>query len=123
MHFLLTIFLAVLASTAIAEEAPLVDDTPEAACKVLQEKIATLSLPSGKPDKLWFCDHSTIKNEYFYFMALRSMQVRGVPDEIHSNLIGWFGVARRSNIVLEWDIGEDRLVKISDAYSSARPAK
>jgi hypothetical protein len=106
---------------SVADETPLIDDTPEAACDVLKQRIAELSLPDGKPDRYWFCDFTTIEDPYVRIVALRSSQPRTDGATIYSNLIGWFAVARRSTLVLEWDVGEERLIPISSAYAEGKP--
>jgi hypothetical protein len=103
------------AVSARAQDSPIITDTKEAACEVLKKRIGE-GLPSGKPDNYWYCDYLGIKNELVYVMALRSSRPRNDGSTIYSNLVGWFAVARRSDLVVEYDINEDRLVRLSQAY-------
>jgi hypothetical protein len=117
----LTCLLLLLTSDVNAQATPLVEDSPEAACEVLKRHMAKLmGLPGGRPFPRWFCDGpSEPANPLLYVFGLRT-----APDpkdaeagETHSYLVGWFAVARRSSLVFEYDINEDRLLLISDAYS------
>ncbi len=107
-----------IARTALpGNTVPLVEDTPQAACDVLQHRMAVvMALPHNEPDKRWFCDFTNIENQYLYIIGLRyapSEPAGSVP------LIGWFAVARRSTLVVQLDIAEDRLIPISRSYYSA----
>ena len=107
-----------IAHTALAgDTVPLVEDTPQAACEVLQHRMAVvMALRHNEPDKHWFCDFTTIDNPYLYIIGLRY-----APSEPGGSvpLIGWFAVARRSTLVVEVDIAEDRLIPISRSYYNA----
>jgi hypothetical protein len=70
----------------------------------------------GKTDRYWFCDFTTIKNEYVRIIGLRSSAPRTDGATIYSNLLGWYGVARRSHVVVQWDVNEDRLIPIGASY-------
>jgi hypothetical protein len=110
--------LALSSARAAADDTPLVEDTPEAACNVLKQRMAELmALPHNRPNPRWFCDASTEKNEYLYIIGLRY----DAPEPSKTApLIGWFAVARRSTLVVEYDVAELRLVPISRGYSRAR---
>ena len=90
-----------------------IPDTEDAACQVLKAHVAHISdMVSPHPD--WYCDFSNIENEYLRIVALRGVR-RDVPPEergMYSNLMGWYAVMRRSNAVLLWDVGEDRIVPL-----------
>ncbi len=107
---------AVLAADAV----PLVKDTPEAACDVLKKHMAAvMALPDNEPDKHWFCDFSSEHNEYLYIIGLRYD-----PGEAGGSvpLVGWFAVARRSTLVIQYDVAEQRLVPIDRGYYGAAAA-
>jgi hypothetical protein len=114
MKFQCILVLSLIASSALAsaEEFAVIEDTPEAACEVLKQAIAgSHRLP--KPDKYWYCDNAEA-TKYVYTMALRSSEPRtDLPEgAVYSNLMGWYAVARRSPLALEWDINEDRLLPL-----------
>jgi hypothetical protein len=110
-----------IAQTALAGGSiPLVEDTPEAACEVLQHRMAVvMALPHNEPDKHWFCDFTTEHNDYLYIIGLRS-EPSGPGGSVP--LIGWFAVARRSTLVVQVDVAEGRLVPISRSYYGAGSA-
>lgn len=107
---------------AFAEDIPVVDDTPDAACEVLMDHMAIVEcLPEGRPFARWFCDFSETKDEYFYVIALRTAPT---DEDLakgfgHSSLVGWFGVARRSTLVVQWDVAWDRMIPLSPAYHAS----
>ena len=107
--FVLLIFLWIAPETF--GDSPIIEDTPKAACIVLKRAVATLyGLPeSGPPELGWFCDVTSEKNDYVYIIALRSN--RPPP---YSNLMGWFAVMRRSDVVLGFDVAESRIVPLAD---------
>jgi hypothetical protein len=123
-----SVLLASVCATALvhAQDArtPIVEDSEDAACLILKNHMAKLiGLPRGKPYSGWYCDGSTLSDNHFFIMALRAKDPTRPPGEIYSGLVGWFAVARRSNVVLEYDVAEDRVVPISRAYyRSARSA-
>src|SRR5205807_940060 len=95
---------------------PLIDDTPEAACEVLKQHMAkVVGLPGGKPFPRWFCDGPLVPgNRLVYIFGLRTApEATELP---HSPLVGWFAVARKTSLVFEYDIDEERLIPISQAY-------
>ncbi len=110
-----------MAQTALAGGSiPLIEDTPEAACEVLQHRMAVvMALPHNEPDKHWFCDFTTEHNDYLYIIGLRS-EPSGPGGSVP--LIGWFAVARRSTLVVQVDFAEGRLVPISRSYYGAGSA-
>jgi len=93
----------------------LVKDSEEAACSVLKTRFAELYM-GGRTDRYWFCDFTTIKNDYVRIIGLRSRAPRTDGATIYSNLLGWYGVARRSHVVVQWDVNEDRLIPIGATY-------
>lgn len=99
--------------TPAVQGEPVVEDSESAACDVLKSRIAELYMDTKKVDPYWFCEGTVTENEYIRILALRSNFPRMEEGAIYSNLLGWFAVARRSSLVLEWDVGEDRLVPMS----------
>ena len=112
-----------IAHTVLAgDSVPFVEDTPEAACDVLQHRMAVvMALPHNEPDKHWFCDFTAEHNDYLYIIGLRS-EPSGPGGS--APLIGWFAVARRSTLVVQVDVAEGRLIPISRSYyGAASPSK
>ena len=95
----------------------IVEDSEKAACEVLKTRFAELYMENKKPDRYWFCDFTTQKSNYVRIIGLRSSAPRNDGATIYSNLMGWFAVARRSHVVLQWDLNEDRLIPIDGSYS------
>jgi hypothetical protein len=95
----------------LAWDSPLIEDSEAAACDVVKMTIAELRLSTKKPDPEWYCDFAEEDNEYLRIVALRSHGSEKAGA--YSNLIGWFAVARQSQVVLEWDLGNDRLVALT----------
>ena len=101
--------------------------SPEAACEVLKVNMAKVEgLPGGKPFPRWFCDGpSAPDNQLVYIFGLRTApdpRDLAAGDKLgYSQLVGWFAVARKSSLVFEYDINEQRLIPISQAYYK-RPA-
>src|ERR1700675_3136414 len=92
---------------------PMVEDSEDAACLILKNHMAkVIGLPGGKPYSEWYCDGSTLSDNHFFIIALRAKDPSRPPGEIYSGLVGWFSVARRSNVLLEYDVTEDRVVPI-----------
>lgn len=92
---------------------PLVADTEDATCEVLKKTVVSQRhLPDDTPTQYkWFCDFSVTQNEYMRIVALRA----GRCEAYASCLMGWFAVMRRSTVVLQWDVGNDRIVPL-DKY-------
>ncbi len=112
----LALLAALLVSrSARTAESAIVDDTREAACTVLKDRIGK-GLPNKKPDPHWFCDFTNTNNEFIYIVALRSNAPRDDGATVYSNLVGWFAVARRSDLVLGFDVGEQRLEPLPQEY-------
>ena len=100
--------------SALANEPPLVDDTPETACSVLKRHMAALMHVSPAAVSTdWWCDVSNVRDNYLYIIQLRSKPREALGT---APLIGTFAVARRSSVVLQYDVANDRLVPISAAY-------
>jgi hypothetical protein len=91
---------------------PRVPDTDEAACTILKKVVVKQRhLPPNTPTEYqWYCDVTTTKNEYMRIIGLRA----GKCDAA-SCLMGWFAVMRRSAVVLQYDVGNDRVVPL-DSY-------
>jgi hypothetical protein len=87
------------------------------ACVVLALGDAAGAQPGGKPARRWHCDFTSIESDYVRIVGLRSNAPRGDGASIHSNLVGWYAVARRGHAVFEWDVGNWRLL----AADSRRP--
>jgi hypothetical protein len=116
-HSGLAFLLMATSALASAQDPPLIDDTPDAACGVLKSHMAKLMrLPGGKVPRSWFCDTTSTTNDLFYIMGLRSDPSVDGKASPTVPLIGWFAVARRSTVVLGYDINEDRVVPIPEAY-------
>lgn len=92
-------------------QSPLIEDTEEAACGVLKRTIVRQrNLPTETPTKWeWYCEFSSIENALVRIVALRA----GHCDAA-SCLMGWFAVMRRSSVVLEYDVGEERIVAMPE---------
>ena len=95
----------------------IVEDSEKAACEVLKTRSAELYMETKKPDRYWFCDFTTQKSNYVRVVGLRSSAPRNDGATVYSNLLGWFAVARRSHVVMQWDLNEDRLIPIGGSYS------
>ena len=113
------------ALTAQAATTPLVEDTPDAACEILKARVAELLIANARPDHTWYCEKGA-EQKYLYILALRTSRAPDA-DEAATNLIGWYAVARRSNVVLQWDVATDRLVALAGRpprprRAHARPA-
>lgn len=101
-----------------ADENPLVQDSPEAACDTLRNRVALIQgLPTDNLDARWYCETSNISNDYLYIIALHAIDHL---NYVHSNLVGWFAVARRSTLVMEYDVAQDRLVPISASHFASK---
>ena len=89
---------------------PLIADTESATCEVLKSAIvAQRKLPLDTPDKYqWFCDFAAPSdNQYLRIVALRAGRC-----DAASCLMGWFAVMRQSSVVLQWDVGNNRIVPL-----------
>jgi len=106
----LLVFTAAGAFAAQAEP-PLVDDNFNAACEVLKSALAEARGLSA-PDKYWYCEETGEVDRYVYTMALKSNKPRTDGEEVYSNLLGWYAVARRSQLAFELDINNDRLLPL-----------
>jgi hypothetical protein len=101
-----------------AQEFPTLDDSPLIACQVLKDRMAkVMRLPGGRPDSSWFCEDTSIQNNYLYVIQLRSKPAASTGTPNVAPLIGTFAVARRSTVVLQVDVAGDRLIPISSSYS------
>jgi hypothetical protein len=96
---------------AFSWTSPLVPDTEEATCEILKATVVKQHhLPADTPQNWnWYCDFSTEEYPYLRLVALRAKEC-----DAFSCLMGWFAVMRRSTVVLEWDLAEDRLVPLSE---------
>ena len=47
-----------------------VADSESAACDILKRHVAELYLENKRPDRYWFCDFSTIRNDYVRIVGL-----------------------------------------------------
>lgn len=104
-----------------AQETPIIEDTPAAACEILKNHMAKImQLPGAKPHRRWFCDFTSTENEFLYIIGLRSDPSIEGHASATVPLIGWFAVARRSTVVLQFDIVENRVVPISKGYYKRR---
>jgi len=114
MRTLVLIAVGILAGdVAVAEHDHLTANTPKAACSVLLGTLAKITNAPRNIVKLWYCNHSTIENEYLYFIAVRTAEGEGNPVDQH---VGNFAVARRGTLVLYYDVPEDRLEPIPREY-------
>jgi hypothetical protein len=77
--------------------------TQHDACTLLEKRIAKLdNLPDSGPVGIgWFCDFSTLGDDQWYVIALRSNRR---CESICSNLMGWYAVSRRSGSVHTYDM-------------------
>jgi len=98
---------------------PVTDDTETAACDVLKRRVAELKSALGKPESYWYCDFSRKSDEYLYIVALRSRA--SMSDR--SQLVEWFAVAKRSEVVLGVNLAESRLIPLNDAIQKVRVLK
>jgi len=106
------------------DDPPYVEDTQQAACQVLKWRMAKVEgLPGGKPYAGWYCDFSTEKSDYVYVVALRAHDPARDVEGGYSDLVGWFAVARKSAVVLGYDVNEDRLIPIPKEYYGSYSAK
>jgi len=87
-------------------------DSEDAACEVLKAAVVRQQhLSADTPKKWqWFCDFTVTKNDYLRIIGLRAGRCNAA-----SCLIGWYAVMRRSTVVLEYDVAEDRVVPL-DIY-------
>src|ERR1700691_4921590 len=110
--FISVVSLTLLASPGIAFASPggQIDDSKNAACSGLKVHMAREYLDSKQPDPPWYCDF-TESHKFFYIVALRSGDP--IAFEEGSNLVGWFAVAKRSDIILEFDVANVRLVPLA----------
>ncbi len=92
-------------------EDALILDTEEASCEVLKAAVVKQwHLPADTPKKWqWYCEADTIKHDYMRIMALRAGKC-----EAYSCLLGWFAVMRQSTVVLQFDVGNLRVVPLDD---------
>ena len=88
-------------------------NSPKAACSVLLSTLARIEDAPPNIVKRWYCNHSSIKNEYLYFIAVRTAPGDGNDVDQHH---GWFAVARRGTLVLYWNVAVDRLEPIPSDY-------
>jgi hypothetical protein len=114
MRFPLLVLFVVMEAVAGAKT-PLVDDTHDAACGVLKKHIIALrKLDEQLVMSKWFCDFSIPEDTHMYVVALHSD--RPAP---YSSLIGWYAVMRRSDVVLGYDVAEDRVVSLENVSDSS----
>jgi hypothetical protein len=102
-HFALLLCITALAPCRASPPAGVV--TQQDACSLLKKRIAKLErLPESGPAGVgWFCDFSTLSNNQWYVIALRSNRH---CEGICSNLMGWYAVNRSSGSVHRYDVGE-----------------
>ena len=107
MRTFLTLLLVgcVLAFSAALEATGTNSLTERHACAVLQRRIAKIDgVPVSGPAGIgWFCDFSTLGNEDWYVIALRSKRR---CEGICSNLMGWYAVNRRTGSVHTYDMAD-----------------
>jgi hypothetical protein len=112
-HLVLSLFVFAPSSawTQSSIASPVIEDTEEAACNVLKITVVRQSrLPPDTPDSYeWYCDFSTASHEYLRIVALRAGHC-----EAASCLLGWFAVMRGSEVVLQWDVGNGRIVALDE---------
>jgi hypothetical protein len=91
---------------------PIMEDTEAVACQILKSAVVRQHhLPADTPLKWkWYCEFSTSSNDLVRVVALRAGRC-----DAYSCLMGWFAVMRRSSLVLQYDVGENRIVEM-DRY-------
>jgi hypothetical protein len=104
--FALLLCMTALASCRAVPPAEIL--TQQDACSLLKKRIAKLEnlAESGPAGLGWFCDFSTLDDNQWYVIALRSNRH---CDGICSDLMGWYAVNRASGSVHQYDVAELRV--------------
>ena len=86
----------------------------DSACAVLKKRIVKLRVLSQSSPIAngWYCDFSTLGDERWYVIALRSNRK---CEGICSNLLGWYAVDRSNGAVHEFDMAD---VKVGPALQA-----
>jgi hypothetical protein len=95
----------------------MVDHTKAQACEILKHRLALVEeLPGGQPLPEWSCDFwDAYSDQYFYVVALWSAPSARLGTD-HAQSAGHFAVAKRSELVLYFDLANERLIPIPKEY-------
>lgn len=121
---LVALALLLVALPILAADEEMVDYTKVQACEILKRHMATIEqLPGRRPLPEWYCDFwDSYSDKYFYVVALWTGPIARLGID-HPQSAGHFAVAKRSDIVLEFDLLNERLVPISKEYYGPSPPK
>src|ERR1700733_2047986 len=115
----MALILTLVSFPLLADDADthMADFTKTKACDILKHHMAQIeSLPNGRPLPEWYCDFwDGYSDRYFYVVALWTGPMPGLGID-HPQSAGHFAVSKRSDLVLEFDLVQERLVPISKVY-------
>jgi hypothetical protein len=115
----MALILTLVSFPLLADDADthMADFTKTKACDILKHHMAQIEgLPNGRPLPEWYCDFwDAYSDRYFYVVALWTGPMPGLGID-HPQSAGHFAVSKRSDLVLEFDLVQERLVPISKVY-------
>jgi hypothetical protein len=100
------------------------DHSKAQACEILKNHMARIEgLPGGRPLAEWYCDFwDAYSDRYFYVVALWTGPSARLGTD-HAQSAGHFAVAKRSDVVLYFDLSTEALLPIPAAYYSSSTSK
>ena len=95
----------------------MVDQTMDHACEILKIHMARVErLPARQPLPEWYCDFwDAYSDQYFYVVALWTAPSARLGTD-HAQSAGHFAVAKRSELVLYFELQDERIVPIPKVY-------